>query len=48
MKIKYGTEEYVFGVGRGGVKYMTYNYSDAEWAEFVKANVDSNNQLNYK
>ena len=48
MKIKYGTEEYVFGVGRGGVKYMTYNYSDAEWAEFVKANVDNNNQLNYK
>ena len=48
MKIKYGTEEYVFGVGRGGIKYMTYNYSDAEWEEFVKANVDSNNQLNYK
>ena len=48
MKIKYGTEEYVFGVGRGGIKYMTYNYSDAEWAAFVAGNVDENNQLNYK
>ncbi|MBQ7408213.1 MAG: hypothetical protein IJW13_02955 [Clostridia bacterium] len=45
MKIKYGTEEYVFGVGRGGVKYMTYNYTDAQWAEFVAA---QGGTLNYK
>ena len=45
MKIKYGTEEYVFGVGRGGVKYMTYNYNDAQWDEFVKA---QGGTLNYK
>lgn len=47
MKIKYGTEEYVFGVGRGGIKYMSYYYSDSEWAAFVAANaVDG--KLNYK
>ncbi|MGN1235436.1 MAG: ABC transporter substrate-binding protein, partial [Christensenellaceae bacterium] len=37
MKIKYYTEDYVYGVGRGGLKYMSYNYSDAEWTAFVAA-----------
>lgn len=37
-KINYGSENYVYGIGRGGVKYMTYNYSDAEWEEFVESN----------
>lgn len=35
MQIQYYTEEYIFGVGRGGIRYMTYNYNDAEWDEFV-------------
>lgn len=35
MQIQYYTENYVFGMGRGGIQYMTYNYSDQEWAEFV-------------
>ena len=35
MQITYGTEEYVYGVGRGGIKYMTYNYTDGQWEEFV-------------
>ena len=34
-QIKYYTEEYIYGVGRGGIKYMTYNYSDQEWKEYV-------------
>ena len=34
-QIKYYTEEYISGVGRGGIKYMTYNYSDQEWKEYV-------------
>ena len=38
MQIKYYTEEYIYGVGRGGVKYMKYYYTDAEWDAFVKAN----------
>ena len=44
MQIQYYTEDYVFGMGRGGVQYYTYNYSDAEWAEFVAAN---NSELDY-
>ncbi len=35
MQIKYYTENYVYGVGRGGLKYMDYNYTDAEWADYV-------------
>ena len=34
-QINYGTEHYVYGIGRGGVKYMTYNYNDAEWEEYL-------------
>ncbi len=45
MQVKYYTEEYIYGVGRGGVKYMTYNYTDEEWTAFVKA---QGGTLNYK
>ena len=45
MKIKYGTEEYVFGVGRGGIKYMTYLFDDEAWDAYVKA---QGGELNYK
>lgn len=38
QQINYGTEEYIFGMGFGGVQYMTYNYTDAEWDAFVAAN----------
>ncbi len=44
MQIKYYTEEYIYGVGRGGVKYYTYHYDDAKWAEFVQS---QNGSLNY-
>ena len=44
MQIKYYTEQYVYGVGRGGIKYMTYNYTDAEWEEFVAS---KGGNLNY-
>ena len=45
MQIKYYTEEYIYGVGRGGIKYMTYNYTDAEWDAFV---AQQGGTLNYK
>ena len=35
MRIKYYTEEYIYGVGRGGVQYYTYAMNDAEWAAYV-------------
>lgn len=44
FKINYGSENYVYGIGRGGVKYMTYGYSDAEWSRFVEEN---GGKLNY-
>ncbi len=44
-KINYYTENYVYGVGRGGVKYMTYNFDDADWAKYVK---DNGGTLNYE
>lgn len=38
MQVQYYSEEYVFGVernGNQGVQYLTYNYTDAEWEEYV-------------
>ena len=45
MQVQFYSEEYIYGVGRGGIKYMTYNYSDTEWEEFVASQGGS---LNYK
>ena len=45
QQVNYYTEEYIFGMGFGGMKYYTYNYTDAEWDAYVAAN---NGQLNYK
>ncbi len=45
MQIKYYTEEEVYGLGRGGIKYMTYNMDDYDWAIFVH---DNGGTLNYK
>ena len=45
MKIEYYTEDEVFPMGRGGVKYMTFNYTDAEWDAYV---AEQGGTLNYK
>lgn len=34
-KCNYGKETYLFGMGFGGIRYMTYNYTDGEWESFV-------------
>jgi hypothetical protein len=44
-QVEYGVQEYVYGVGRGGIKYMTHNYTDTEWDAFVSA---EGGVLNYK
>ena len=44
-KVDYITYTYNTFMGYGGMKYMTYNFDDAEWAKFVDEN---NGQLNYK
>ncbi len=36
-QIKFYTEEYIWGMGFGGIKYMTYHYDDAQWAEYVNS-----------
>ncbi|MGI6509559.1 MAG: ABC transporter substrate-binding protein [Erysipelotrichaceae bacterium] len=45
MRIKYYTEEYIYGVGRGGVQYYTYAMNDAEWAAYV---AEQGGTLDYK
>ncbi len=45
MQIEYYMEDEVFPMGRGGVKYMTYNYTDAEWDAYVQ---EQGGTLNYK
>ncbi len=44
QQIEYYTEEYIFGMGFGDLKYYTYNYTDAEWEKFVEKN---NGMLDY-
>jgi ABC-type transport system substrate-binding protein len=44
QQVQYFSDEYLYGVGFGGIKYMTYNYSDAEWVEYVAS---QNGELDY-
>ena len=44
-KVDYVTYEYNTFMGYGGVRYMTYNFDDYQWAKEVAKN---NNELNYK
>ncbi|MCM1561323.1 MAG: hypothetical protein NC123_17570, partial [Butyrivibrio sp.] len=44
-KVDYITYEYNTFMGYGGVRYMTYNYNDDEWAAAV---AEQNGELNYK
>ena len=45
QQVYYVIEEYNPVMGRGGIKYMKYNYDDAAWAEFVAS--QENGQLSY-
>ncbi len=44
-QISYPTYDYVNEVGFGGIRFMTYNYTDAEWEKYC---ADNNYQLNYQ
>ena len=44
-KTEYATYEYNTFMSYGGVRYMTYNYNDAEWADYVAS--QPNKTLNY-
>lgn len=43
-KIKQGADEYVQLVGFGGIRFMTYKYTDEEWAKYCS---DNNYNLTY-
>ncbi len=45
FKVDYITYEYNTFMGYGGMKYMTYNFNDAEWAAAV---AEQGGELNYK
>jgi len=45
MQVEFFTEDEVFPLGRGGVRLMTFNYTDAEWDAYVAENGGT---LNYK
>ena len=38
QQVSYYTEDYIFGMGFGGLKYYTFNYTDAEWDAYVAEN----------
>ena len=43
LKVKYATNKYVNLVGYGGIRFMTFNYSDKAWNEFIKSKDYSSN-----
>ncbi len=45
MQVQYHTEDEIFPMARGGIKYMTFNYDDAAWDAFV---LEQGGTLNYK
>lgn len=46
MRINYKTEDYVVGMGRGGLEWYTYGMDDAEFADYVSQ--QPGGVLNYK
>ena len=46
-KVDYATYEYNTFMGYGGLRYLTYNYNDGEWKDYVSKNSVSG-ELNYK
>lgn len=46
-QVKLGTDTYVTVMGFGGIKYMTYEYSDQKWAEYIDEHADASGNLDY-
>lgn len=46
MRVIYKTEEYILGMGRGGIQYYTYAMDDAEFLAYAASQADG--KLNYK
>lgn len=37
MQVRFPTDTNIFGLGFGGIRHLTYAYSDAEWEAFVES-----------
>lgn len=37
LKVQYGSSSYINLVGYGGVRFMTFNYNDKTWNEYIKS-----------
>ena len=35
FKVTYGSEQYIPLMGYGGIRYMTFNFTDSEWSQKV-------------
>ena len=46
MRVNYKTEDYILGMGRGGVEWYTYSMTDEEFVNYAKG--QENGVLNYK
>ena len=46
MRVNYKTEDYIVGMGRGGIQYYTYAMDDAEFLAYAASQQDG--ILNYK
>jgi len=39
-KVLHGTDKHISGLGYGGIRYLGYAYTDAEWLDFCSENVN--------
>ena len=46
-KINYGTNTYVNLVGYGGIREMTYNFNNADWAAWVASQLKNSDRIDY-
>ncbi len=37
FKVSYGSEQYIPLMGYGGIRYMTFNFTDAQWSSKIKS-----------
>lgn len=47
FKVQNGTDEYVQLVGFGGIRELTYNYTDEEWTDWVNSQLANSEKLDY-
>ncbi|MCM1042763.1 MAG: ABC transporter substrate-binding protein [Corallococcus sp.] len=46
-KVEFATKDYIQLVGRGGLRFMTYNYDDVEWQAYVNEQLSKGDTLDY-